>query len=57
MQAARRRKFQRSQGPFYSAAEAAKKNCAAGGGFQAGFPLTHMNRHNNHHAGKTKTKP
>lgn len=54
MQAARRRKFQRGQGPFYSAAEAAKKNCAAGGGFQAGFPLTHMNRHNNQHAGKTK---
>jgi hypothetical protein len=27
------------------------------GGFQAAFPLTHMNRHNNKHAGKTKTKP
>ena len=29
------------------------------GGFQSPFPLTHMNRHNNKHAGKTKieTKP
>jgi hypothetical protein len=27
------------------------------GGFQAVSPLTHMNRHNNKHAGKTKTKP
>jgi hypothetical protein len=26
------------------------------GGFQAAFPLTHMNRHNNKHAGKTKTE-
>jgi hypothetical protein len=27
------------------------------GGFETGFPLTHMNRHNNQPAGKTKTKP
>jgi hypothetical protein len=26
------------------------------GGFQAAFPLTHMNRHNKKHAGKTKTE-
>jgi hypothetical protein len=42
---------------FTARPEAIKKNCGIGGGFEPGFPLTHMNRHNNQHAGETKTKP
>ena len=38
---------------FYGAAGAIKK-LRSRGGFQSPFPLTHMNRHNNKHAGKTK---
>ena len=42
---------------FFSAQPEAIKKLRSSGGFEAGFPLTHMNRHNNQHAGKTKTKP
>ena len=42
---------------FYSAAGSDQKKLHSRGGFQSPFPLTHMNRHNNKHAGKTKTKP
>jgi hypothetical protein len=42
---------------FFTARPGAiKKKLHSRGGFQAPFPLTHMNRHNNRHAGKTKTK-
>jgi hypothetical protein len=40
----------------YSAAGSDQKKLHNRGGFQAAFPLTHMNRHNNKHAGKTKTE-
>jgi hypothetical protein len=33
-----------------------KKFSRSRGGFQAAFPLYHMNRHNNTRAGKTKTE-
>jgi hypothetical protein len=44
------------RGIFTAQPEAIKKNCAVRGGFQAAFPLMHMNGTNNKHAGKTKTK-
>src|SRR6266478_3324707 len=42
---------------FYSTTGGHQKKLRLRGGFQSPFPLTHMNRHNNKHAGKTKTKP
>jgi hypothetical protein len=32
------------------------KKVRSRGGFQSGFPLYHMNRHYNSHAGKPKTE-
>jgi hypothetical protein len=38
----------------YSAAGSDQKKLRNGGGFQAAFPLYHMNRHNNRRAGKNQ---
>jgi hypothetical protein len=45
-----------AKGFFTAWPEAIEKKLRSRGGFQSPFPLTHMNRHNNKHAEKTKTE-
>ena len=54
-----RRKLYHDRGIFYSTTGGNRKKPRSRGGSQAASSLTHMNRHNNKHAGKTKieTKP
>ena len=56
MKGSRRRKLYHDRGIFTAQPEAIEKKLRSRGGFEAGSPLSHMNRHNNKHAGKTKTE-
>jgi hypothetical protein len=52
----RRRKLYHDRRIFTARPEADQKKLGSRGGFQPGSSLTHMNRHHNKRAGKTKTE-